>query len=258
MKHFFLFLFSFFSFTAFAQVLNSDFENASGGDLSNWQATCGAQSFNNAPPLGGNWSIQVFGGNTQGCFPGYAYQKLPNTVNGDLFVLSCQAFAETPPFVGIYFGKINNGVITIQVGDTTSSGTWKELEVLGQANLASVGDTAVVILSGGTTGGPAQGYGYFDLVQFVNLVSINAGVQSQSLKAFPNPFSTQTVFTSEKILHSARLTVCNAYGQIVRQETGISGQKITFERRDLPSGIYYARIEEKGIPVQIAKMMIMD
>ena len=95
------------------QVLNGSFENGSNSDLSNWKWTCLAQSYNNAPTGGGNWCIKVWGGNTQGCFPGYAYQKLPTITNGQTFILSGWAYAQTAPPIGLYFGKINNGTIEI-------------------------------------------------------------------------------------------------------------------------------------------------
>jgi len=109
------------SITCQGQIINGNFENNSNSDLSGWDWTCNASSFNDAPEGGDNWCIQVNGGNTQGCFPGYSYQRIPTITNGQTFVLSAWAYAQASPPVGIYFGKINNGTISLQAGDTTSS-----------------------------------------------------------------------------------------------------------------------------------------
>src|SRR5680860_1098112 len=100
-------------------LLNGSFENGSGADISSWEWTCDAQPSNTAPVGGGNWCIKVEGGNSQGCFPGYAFQKLPTITNGQTFILSGWAIAElsnaqTTSLVGIYFGKISNGNLTTQ------------------------------------------------------------------------------------------------------------------------------------------------
>ena len=128
-KHLFI-LTVFLSFiTARGQVLNGSFENGSSSDLSNWKWTCNAISFNNAPVGGGNWCIKVDGGNWQGCYPGYAYQKIPTITNGQTFLLSGWALAPIEPSVGLYFGKINSGIITLQAGVITNSTSWTQLSI---------------------------------------------------------------------------------------------------------------------------------
>ena len=48
--------------TVNGQIKDGSFENGSNSDLSNWEWTCGAIPFNNAPTEGGNWCIKVLGG----------------------------------------------------------------------------------------------------------------------------------------------------------------------------------------------------
>lgn len=62
------------------------------------------------------------------------------------------------------------------------------------------------------------------------------------LNIFPNPFSTSTTLQSSVSLQNATLSVYNTMGQEVKQLTNISGQSITLQRGNLPSGIYFIRL----------------
>ncbi|MBC7884492.1 MAG: T9SS type A sorting domain-containing protein [Saprospiraceae bacterium] len=243
--------------TSQGQILNASFENGSNPDLSNWKWTCSAISFNNAPAGGGNWCIKVYGGNTQGCFPGYAYQKIPSITNGQTFILSGWAFAQTAPPIGLYFGKINNGVVTLQSGDTTSSTSWAHLSIQTSYTL-SAGDTALVVLDGGLAGGPVQGYGYFDLINLQQVTGTNSPEQKQSFKISPNPFNYQTTLQTDNLLINATLLVVNGFGQTVKQIENISGQTVTFFRDNLASGLYFVRLTEKNKFIAEDKLVIID
>jgi len=257
MKLILFFLFLLVSCASFSQVSNGNFENGSVPDLSYWEWTCGAQSFNSAPAGGGNWCLQVSGGNTQGCFPGYSYQKIPSITNGQTFILSGWVFAQTSPRVGIYFGKISNGIITIQAGNTTSSTSWIQLSVQSSFTL-STADTAVVILYGGLRGGPAQGYGYFDLINLQQVTGIYSMEQKQSLKVFPNPFSLQTILQTENIFKDATIIVYNSYGRIIKQVNNISGQTFTLRRDNLPSGLYFLHMTQDDKTFMTTKIIITE
>lgn len=225
-------------------VLNPSFEDDSTSDLSNWEWTCSAQSFNNAPTGGGNWCIKVFGGNFQGCFPGYAYQKFPSITNGQSFLLSGWTYAETAPPVGLYFGKINNGNITLQAGDTTSSLLWTQLSVQSSFSLTT-GDTAVAVLYGGSATGPVQGYGYFDLINLQQATGINDIEQEQTINIYPNPIRSQTTLHTSTPLKNAILRVINCFGQTVMQMKNVSGQTITLLCDNLLNGIYFLQVENQ-------------
>jgi hypothetical protein len=75
---------------------------------------------------------------------------------------------------------------------------------------------------------------------------------------FPNPFSTQTVLKTDKLLHSATLRVYNGFGQIVEQINNISGQTITFNRNNLQSGLYFYHLSEENITIATDKIIITD
>ncbi|TND10315.1 MAG: hypothetical protein FD123_563 [Bacteroidetes bacterium] len=243
--------------SCFSQVLNGGFENGSGADLSYWEWTCNAASFNSSPPGGGNWCMKVTGGNMQGCFPGYSYQKIPSITNGQTFILSGWAFAETSPIVGIYFGKINNGIITMQAGSTTASASWTQLSVQ-SGFVLSAGDTAVVILYGGLVGGPGQGYGYFDLINLEQVTGVPAIEQKRSVSIFPIPFSSATTVQTDEPFKNATLTVYNFCGQATRKTEHISGQMFTLYREDLLSGVYFFSLTEDNKIIIAGKLLITD
>jgi hypothetical protein len=253
----FILTFALSMLTVQGQILNGSFEDGMGADLSNWEWICGAVSLNNAPAGGGSWSIQVNGGNTQGCMQGYAYQKMPAIAHGQSFVLSGWAFAELSPSVGLYFGTINNGIIALQAGDTTHSTSWAQLHVQSSFSL-STGDTALVVLDGGLVGGPLQGYGHFDLISLEPLTGIDAPEQPQSTKFYPNPCLAQTTLRTSRPLDNATLTVCNMYGQTVKRMENLRGQTVVLSRANLESGLYSVWLLQDGKVISVDKLVIAD
>ena len=243
--------------TVSGQILNGGFENSLNPDLSNWEWTCFAESDSSTPPGGGSWSIKVWGGNTQGCFPGYSYQKIPAIANGQTFLLTGWAFAQTAPPVGLYLGKINSGIITLQSGDTTLSNSWTQLSLQSTFSLSS-GDTAIVVLHGGLAGGPVQGYGYFDMINLQQVTGINSLEQKQSLKLYPNPFNNQTTLRTDKKFQKATLTINNTFGQTVKQMENINGQTIILERDNLSRGLYVIHLSENNKIIETKKLIITD
>ncbi|MBK9733892.1 MAG: T9SS type A sorting domain-containing protein [Saprospiraceae bacterium] len=260
MKHLFSLFFALCYLTSFSQLLNGSFENDTTADLSHWHWTCGATSISTAPQGGGNWSISVAPGNFQGCFPGLVYQKLPSIVDGESFVLSAWAYTKINPKIGIYFGKINNGEITLLAGDTTSSMAWKQLRVESSFML-SQGDTAVVVLSGGSTSGPESlehAERYFDLIKLEQVSAIESEKKLHGIKVYPNPFSSVTTIYSDLIFNGASLKLFNATGQIVHEEAHIYGQSYTLVRNNLPSGLYMLQVMQKGITIGFYRLLVVD
>ena len=259
LKHLFSLFFGLCYLTSFGQLLNGSFENDTTADLSHWQWTCGATSINTAPPGGGTWSISVPPGNFQGCFPGLVYQKMPSIVDGQSFVLSAWAFSKVNPKIGIYFGKINNGEITLQAGDTTSSKSWTELKVQ-SSFLLSPGDTAVVVLSGGSTSGPEsqeQLERYFDLVKLEHKSGIEDEIKQPVIKTYPNPFSSVTTIYSDQIFNDAGLKLFNSAGQIVFEKAHIYGQSHTLAKDNLPNGLYVLQVEQDGRYMGYYKLLLI-
>ena len=247
MKHILIIVLSIYCFSLTAQILNGSFENNSGPDLTNWLSTCNAVSHQIAPVGGGKWSVSVPPGNTQGCYPGFLYQKIPSAITGQPFVLSGWAYSLTFPTIGIYFGKINKGIITLLAGDTTSSTSWKLLKVQSTFNLNS-GDTAIVVLSGGFTGGPEyilQSERYFDLIKLEQVSGTKDKPSASSIHIYPNPVSAETVIMSDRNFQNATIQIINANGKILKLEHHISGSTYNPRCENLPSGIYVIRITDE-------------
>jgi parallel beta-helix repeat protein len=79
-----------------------------------------------------------------------------------------------------------------------------------------------------------------------------------TLQVYPNPFSTYTVIETDKILTNATLTVLNALGQPVKQMCCISESSILLHKGDLPSGIYFIRLEQDNRILGTNKLVITD
>ncbi|MEP6646111.1 MAG: T9SS type A sorting domain-containing protein [Saprospiraceae bacterium] len=255
MKSILLFSLLFISLSSFSQILNGSFENGSGPDLSYWQWTCGGESFNKAPEGGGNWSIKVEGGNVKGCWPGYAYQKIPSVSSSQSFILSAMSYTEGSIPIGIYFGTINKGVITRMEGDTTSAKSWKPLSIQSNFNLAA-GDTAVVILFGGVAGGPVQPYGYFDLVTLDETTGVQPVAENESVTIFPNPFSSEITISLDNEIQNGMLSIFNNIGQEVKHVSNLSGHTFSLDRGDLTAGLYFLRLTNNGKVLMMNKVLI--
>lgn len=247
----------FTSTTVSGQIVNGDFEDGLNPDLSNWEWTCFAEPDSSTPPGGGNWSLKVWGGNTQGCFPGSSYQKITSITNGQTFQLTGWAFAQSSSPVGLYLGKINSGVITMIAGDTTSSTSWTQLGVQSFFPL-ELGDTAIVLLHGGLTGGPFQGYGYFDLIHLQPATGINSLEIQQSLKLSPNPFNNQTTLSFDQPVHNASIMISNTFGQVVQRIENINNQTIVLDRDNLKRGLYIICLTENNKVIAQTKLFIAD
>ncbi len=90
---------------------------------------------------------------------------------------------------------------------------------------------------------------------------INEYVNNKSLTISPNPFSTQTILQTDKILKRATLAVYDVYGQQVKQISPITigaGQTITLQRENLPGGLYFIRLTQDNKTLSVNKLIIAD
>ena len=76
-------------------------------------------------------------------------------------------------------------------------------------------------------------------------------------KVYPNPFSYETTFLANESLKNASLIVYNSY-RTVRQINNISGQKFTFQRGNLSSGIYWIKLVQDEKVIAIEKLIIAN
>lgn len=229
--------------TSVAQVINGSFEMNASPDLTGWQWICGAASVEDAPPGGGDWCIQVTGGNVKGCFPGYAYQKINGASAGKIYVLSgwCHSNSSSP--IGIFFGTLHKDTITLYAGDTTSSTIWTMLSIQSDFPLDQ-GDSAVVVLFGGIAAGPYQGFGYFDLISLQEVTGTYDLTAGHSITISPNPFASETLLHFGTPVHDATIEVFDLRGQCLRSEGHFSGDTYVFHREKLGAGLYCVRVTQ--------------
>lgn len=91
---------------------------------------------------------------------------------------------------------------------------------------------------------------------YTNISEVN-GLQLHSTIS-PNPFSTQTVLQVVYPLTNATLTVNNCFGQTVKLIQNISGQTITLNRDNLPSGLYFLHLTQGNNTFTTDKLLITD
>lgn len=72
----------------------------------------------------------------------------------------------------------------------------------------------------------------------------------------PNPFTIQTILHSSQELNKALLIIYNSFGQEVKETKNISGQTITLQRENLPSGIYFFRLTQDNKILSADKLVI--
>jgi len=93
-----------------------------------------------------------------------------------------------------------------------------------------------------------------DFTTPVNDISKNIN----QIKVFPNPFFAQTTLRTDNLFKNATLTVYNSFGQEVKQIINISGQSITLNRDNLPSGLYFIRLTQENKTLATGKLIITD
>lgn len=90
------------------------------------------------------------------------------------------------------------------------------------------------------------------------LVSINDKEEIKNkFTLSPNPCTTQTTLQTNNLSRNATMTIYNSIGEEVKQIKNISGQEIIFHRDNLPSGLYFIRLND-GDKIFTDKLVITD
>jgi hypothetical protein len=249
----------FSAYNIFAQILNGSFETGTGNpSLGQWVYLCAfGNSSSDVPSGGGNWSLEKEAGNTQGCWPGDAYQTLPSVQSGTVLLL--KAWVKSDPGVGqtigIYIGKKGSSNFPDKIaGDTTSSKSWTMLSV--QDTFAfGAGEQAAVILDPGMVSGPAAAKAYFDLVSLESPVTTGIGLNqshaADALRIYSAPskeitqIEWQPSTTGENII-----SVFSADGRLMQRHIVSVSQQNIFTFRintsQFPASIYFIHVSMPG------------
>jgi hypothetical protein len=91
-----------------------------------------------------------------------------------------------------------------------------------------------------------------------SISGINESIDMQTFSIFPNPFSSSTTIKTIGKLKNASLTICNSYGQTIKELKNISGNTLTLTRDNLPSGLYFIWLTEENKTIAVEKLMIID
>ena len=76
------------------------------------------------------------------------------------------------------------------------------------------------------------------------------------LNISPNPFTELTNITTN--IKEGVLTICNLYGQQIKQLKIVSDQTIILQRDNLPSGLYFINITQNNKIVATKKLVVVD
>jgi hypothetical protein len=91
------------------------------------------------------------------------------------------------------------------------------------------------------------------------LTSINEDFAVENKVIFSqNPFSTQTILTSNVNLKNSTVLIYDSSGKLIRKLTNASGNSITIHRDNLPNGIYFFRLNQDDKIIATEKLIIAD
>ena len=91
-----------------------------------------------------------------------------------------------------------------------------------------------------------------------NALGISENTIENKINIFPNPFSSQATFYTDRYFNDVTLTVYNSYGQIAKQINNISGHAMVLFRDNLPSGLYFLRLSQADKIIATGKLIITD
>lgn len=147
----------------------------------------------------------------------------------------------------------------IQVGfvpfDSISNVAWKRHSF----SFVAPPNSNIIAFSGDSCN-VSEIYFYLDSVVLVKEAEQSIGELTSAVKftIVPNPFSTQTVLKIDRQLNNATVIVDNIFGETVKQIDNVTGQQITFQRDNLPSGLYLVRIMQNSKVISTNKIVIAD
>jgi hypothetical protein len=127
-------------------------------------------------------------------------------------------------------------------------------------SIITTDDNGFAIVGYTTSFGSAFKQVYFLKTDSLGLItSINVyQIGETQIKNFPNPFSISTTLQIGAEFENITLSVFNSFGQEVKQYKNINGGSYTFNRDNLPSGIYFLRLSQKNKLIALKKIVIID
>ena len=270
-----------FPILLFTQIINGSFEMNNQPTLDNWNFACDllASSSNDAPPLpDNNWCLKLESGNSQGCFPSYAYQIIPDIGDGDIWkatVLTKRENSWTQP--SLYWKIFRaNGEETDLPAATTLSYYWEQISVEDTIYI-SEGDSVAIILDAGLiVGFPAVNYLFFDIVDVAKIGEVDSSpdetlaIASDNFELFqnyPNPFNpTTTISFSISDVSKVNLIIYNIKGQKVKSlvnnvlykgNHSVVWNGVDESGKSVTSGVYFYKLSVNDKSESVKKCLIL-
>jgi hypothetical protein len=245
-----------------AQIVNGSFEIDGQPSLAGWNFSChGHTTVQDSPFDSTGYCLKLEAGNFQGCFPGFAYQILPDVKNGDVWKLEGWVKKlQYYPIPGIGFLKLGGptGFTTLNTKNPTTD-QWEYLSVQDTFDIGDQ-DTILVVLGAGSTSGPATGWSYFDLISVsrVLVTGINHDYLVENKPSrftlqqnYPNPFNPATTIrfkTPVKTL--VMLKVYDILGQeletLFNDETEAGEYSAQWNAERFSGGVYIYALTTNG------------
>lgn len=252
----------------YSQIINGSFEDEGQPSLAGWNFTCRSHTTVQDSPLDtSGYCLKLEAGNFQGCFPGFAYQIIPDVKNGDVWQIEGWVKKITYfPIPGIGFSKLGGpgGFTALKVKNPATT-EWEYLSVQDTFDISDQ-DTILIVLSAGSTSGSATGWSYFDLISVSKVISTEIGSEQSPdhfmlNQNYPNPFNSTTTFSFQlETASHARLRIYDLLGREIVTLTDEFLQPGTHNARwdagDLPGGIYVYRLQTSGVS-ETRKLVLM-
>lgn len=89
-------------------------------------------------------------------------------------------------------------------------------------------------------------------------VGVGGFFEDQVISIYPNPFSMESTLETGQVLRGTTLTLCNSFGQTVKQINNIRGQKVIINRENLASGLYFIQLIDENKILSTNKLIITD
>lgn len=99
-------------------------------------------------------------------------------------------------------------------------------------------------------------FGNPDCLSFIPLGVEESDTVSDNISVSPNPFDSELSIESAIAFDNVSLKLYNTVGQLVREINNISGQRITLNRENLNSGLYFIQLFEKGKLIKASKVLV--
>ncbi len=99
------------------------------------------------------------------------------------------------------------------------------------------------------------GWDYW-VIKLTTIVGIEEGTNNNIINIFPNPFTTQATISFGGELRNATFFLYNLLGEKVEEVSNINGERLQFNRGNLPNGVYVFEVIEKDKQIARGKAVV--